>query len=88
MFFCEFCEFFKNTYFEKDLQTASSETPVRGSLFNKGASLTARRLLTVLERDCRTGISLGILRNFKENRTDYLLTTTSHIMFVLLIADQ
>ena len=32
--------------------------------FNKAAILTAWRLLIVLERDCRTVISLWILRNF------------------------
>ena len=58
VFSCEFRELFKSTYFVEDLQTAGSETPVRGFVFNKVASLTARRLLTVLERDCRTGISL------------------------------
>ena len=36
----KFCKFFKNTYFVEDLRTAVSETPVRGSLFNKVASLT------------------------------------------------
>ena len=61
---CEFCELFQNIYFLEDLQTASSETPVRGSFFNKVASLTAWWLLTVLERDWRTPISLWILRNF------------------------
>ena len=64
---CEFCKLFKNTYFLEDLQTASSETSVRTAssetsmrkfFFNKVASLTAWRLLTVLERDCRRDISL------------------------------
>ena len=36
----KFSKFFKNTYFVEDLRTAVSETPVRGSLFNKAASLT------------------------------------------------
>ena len=36
----EFCELFKNTYFVEDLRRAGSETIVRGSLFNKVASLT------------------------------------------------
>ena len=35
--------------------------------FNKIASLAAWKLLTVLEKDCRTGISLWILRNFWES---------------------
>ena len=61
---CEFCKLFKNTYFLEDLRTACSETPVRRSFFKNVASLTAWKLLTVLERDCRTGISLWILRNF------------------------
>ena len=61
---CEFCKLFKNTYFLEDLQTACSETPLRRSFFKNVASLTAWKLLTVLERDCRTGISLWILRNF------------------------
>ena len=61
---CEFCKLFKNTYFLEDLQTACSETPVMGSFFKKVANLTGWKLLTVLERDCRTGISLWILRNF------------------------
>ena len=51
-------------YFVKNLRTASSERPVQESLFNKVASLTAWRPLTVLERDCSTGISLWILWNF------------------------
>ena len=59
---CEFCELFKNIYFLEYLQTASSETPVRGSFFDKVTSLTtgltAWRLLTVLESDCRTVIFL------------------------------
>ena len=38
---CEFCEFFKNTYFVENLRTAGSETPVRRFLFKKVASLTA-----------------------------------------------
>ena len=40
VFSCEFCELFRNTYFVKDLQTASSETPVRGLSLIK---LQARR---------------------------------------------
>ena len=41
VFYCEFCELFKNTYFIKDLQTAGSETPVEGSVFDKVESLMA-----------------------------------------------
>ena len=37
---------------------ACSQTAVRESFFNKVASLAALKFLTVLERDCRTGISL------------------------------
>ena len=48
--------------FLEDLQTASSETPVRVSFFNKVTSLTTRmtawRFLTVSASDCRTVISL------------------------------
>ena len=55
-----FCELFKSNYFVEDLQTAVSETPVPGSLFNKVASLTYRTHLTVLERDSSTGISMWI----------------------------
>ena len=62
--FGEFCELFKNAYNLGDLLKASSETLVQGSIFKKVASLTAWRLLTLLERDHRTGISLWILRNF------------------------
>ena len=40
MFFYEFCELLKNTYFVEPLQTAVSETPMRGSVFNKVAILT------------------------------------------------
>ena len=54
----------RNTYSVDDLQATGSETPVQGSLFNNVASLTAWRSLTVLERDCSTGISLWILWNF------------------------
>ena len=48
----EFCELFRNTYFVDDLQRSGSETPVRGSLFNKVASLAAWRSLKVRERYC------------------------------------
>ena len=58
VFPCEFCELFKNTYFVEDLQTAGSETPERGCLFNKVASLTTWSSLIVSGRDFSTGISL------------------------------
>ena len=74
--FLWFCVLFKNTYFVKDLWMAGSETPVWGSLFNKVASLTTWRHLTVLERDSSTGISLWVLRNFQES----FLATKSHMM--------
>ena len=47
-----------------DLQKTGFETAMRGSLFNKVASLTAWISLTVLEKDCSMGISLWILWNF------------------------
>ena len=34
------CQLFKNTYLVEDLRTAGSETKVRGSFFNKVASMT------------------------------------------------
>ena len=40
MFFHEFGELFKNTYFVEDLRTAGSETPVRRFLFNKNLQET------------------------------------------------
>ena len=66
VFSCEFCKLLKNSYFLEDIRMACSQTPVRG-VFNKVTNLTARKILTVLERDCRTGISLWILRNFSES---------------------
>ena len=86
---CEFCELFKNTYFVEDLQTAGSETPVRGSFFNKVARLTAWRLLTVLERLPHRYFSVN-LRNFQESFfSERLLAATSHMMlFSSLFADQ
>ena len=63
VFSCEFCELFKKTYFVKVLQKARSETPVRGSVFSKIASLMVWRSLAVLKRDFSTGISLWILSN-------------------------
>ena len=63
----EFCELFKNTYFVEDLRRAGSETTVRGSLFNKVASLTTWTHVAVLERDSSTGTSLRILWNFYES---------------------
>ena len=63
VFSCEFCELFKKTYFVKVLQKARSETPVRGSVFSKIASLMIWRSLAVLKRDFSTGISLWILSN-------------------------
>ena len=64
---CEFCKLFKNTYFLDNLQTACSQSPVIGSVFKKVANLTAWKRLTVLERDCHTGIFLWILSNFLES---------------------
>ena len=64
---CEFCKLFKNTYFLDNLQTACSQSSVIGSVFKKVASLTAWKRLTVLERDCHTGIFLWILSNFLES---------------------
>ena len=58
MFYCEFGELFKNTYFKEHLQTAGSKTRVRGFPLNRVASLTAWRPLAVLERDSNTGIFL------------------------------
>ena len=57
---------FKNTYFAVDLQMASSEKPLRGSLFNKVASVMAWTHLTVLEKNPSKGIYLRILWNLKE----------------------
>ena len=45
MFFYEFCELFKNTYYKEDLGKAGSKTPVRRFLFNKVASLMAQQYL-------------------------------------------
>ena len=42
--------------FVVDLRMAGSETPIRGSLFNKVASMTTWKHLTVLERDPSKGI--------------------------------
>ena len=53
----------RNIYIVEDIRTAGSETPVRGSVFNKFANLTAWTHLTVVERDPSTGISLWILWN-------------------------
>ena len=41
------CKLFKNTYFLEDLQTACFQTPVRGSFFNKVASLVVWKILAV-----------------------------------------
>ena len=74
-------ELFKNTYFVQDLQMDGSETPVRGFLLNKVASIMSWRDLTVIERDCRTDISLWILWNFWESFfVELLLATTSYMM--------
>ena len=59
VFSCEICKIFRNSYFPEDLQTACSETPMRGSFFKKVASLTAWKLLTVLERDSHRYFSLN-----------------------------
>ena len=36
MFFCEYCQIFKNTYFEKNLWTAASENQHLSDKFNEG----------------------------------------------------
>ena len=80
---------FKNTYFVVDLRMAGSETPIRGSLFNKVASVTAWKHLTVLERDPSKGIYLWILWNFKEAFfAEHLLPTTFHRCCFFLFVDQ
>ena len=47
-----------------DLRKTGFETAMRGSVFNKVASLTVWMSLTVLEKDCSMGISLWLLWNF------------------------
>ena len=82
MFFSEFCELFKNTYFKEHLRTSGSKTLLREFLFNKVASLMA---LAVLEIDSSTGIFQQILCNFKESFfIEHLLATFSCIVFLLL----
>ena len=56
----------KNIYFVVDLRMTGSETPIRRSLFNKVASVTTWKHLTVLERNPGKGIYLWILWNLKE----------------------
>ena len=51
---------FKNTYFLVDLRMTGSKTPIRESLFNKVASVTTWKHLTVLEREPSKGIYLFI----------------------------
>ena len=58
VFPCEFFKSFKDINFNELLRTAGSKIPVRGFLFNKAASMTVWRPLTVLERDSSTGILL------------------------------
>ena len=59
MLSCEFCKIFKNNYFLEDLQTAYSETLVRGSFLKKVASLTAWKRLTALQRDSHRYFSVN-----------------------------
>ena len=56
----EYCELFKNTYFVEDLQTAGSETPVRG------LSLIKLKAWTIRSRSShwRCSVREGVLRNF------------------------
>ena len=83
----KFCKLFKNTYFLEDLQTAYSENPVRGSFFKKVASLTAWKLLAVLERDSHRYFSV----NFDKFLGKLFCRTPSnhfsHVVF-FLFADQ
>ena len=58
VFSYEFCELFKNTYFKEHLRAAGSKTLGRRFFFNKVASMTEWKPLTVLERDPSTGIFL------------------------------
>ena len=67
------------------VQTAGSQTPEQGCLFNTVASLTTSSSLIVLEGDCSTGISLWI---FYENVSAEHLATTSHMMLFFLFAYQ
>ena len=77
---CEFCKLFKNTYFLEDLQTACSETPGMGSFFKKAASLTAWKLLTVLERDSHRYFSVNFEKFLWKLFCRILLANTSHMM--------
>ena len=45
VFFCEYCEIFKNTYFEKHLRTTASVNS-RAAVFHKGLALPKRNALT------------------------------------------
>ena len=75
VFSCKFCELFKNTYFVEGLQTAGCETPTRGSLFNKVASMTTWRHWRVLEWDSTTGIFCKFCEIFRET---FLQNTSSN----------
>ena len=85
VFSCEFSELFQNTYFVEDLQIAGSDAPVRGSIFNKAASLAVWRLLKELVGGCHTAISLWILRNSWESFFLEHLATTSHMMLLFFL---
>ena len=85
----EFCKLFKNTYFLEDPQRACSDTPVRGFFFKKFASLTAWKLLTVLERDSHGYFSV----NFDKFLRKLFYRTRpsnhfSHDVVFFLFADQ
>ena len=89
MLSCEFCKLFKNTYFLEDLQTACSETPVRGSFFKKVASLAAWKLLTVLERDSHRHFSVNFEKFLgKMFRRTPPSNHFSHDVVFFLFADQ
>ena len=45
VFFCEYCEIFKNTYFEKHLQTTAAVNS-RAAVFQESLALPKRNALT------------------------------------------
>ena len=61
MFACEYCEIFKNTYFEEELQTAASKICIRGQLlWNK----ILRVATTVQTRKVPQSLGLPQMKTF------------------------
>ena len=69
MFFCEFCEIFKNLYFKEHLRTSASASVLKNSCSGKfHVKLPRKYAFFFFFFEKLSAANLGIMRNFSEQQ--------------------